>query len=145
MRPGGIVAFTTWTPLGVVGRLLRLAAAHDPPPPGVVPPLAWGREERLRQELERHSDDASMQQASAPLRFRSCDDAVQRLMRALGPLAVAPGRAQLTERAAAIVDELAVCDPAGMTLHARHLVVRATRRDFSTDAQRSPQEDRPEA
>ena len=128
VRPGGTVAFAAWTPLGAVGRLLRLAAAHDPPPPGVAPPLAWGREERLRQELERHSDDATIQQAALTLRFESCDDALRRLMRALGPLAAAPRQAALREQARAIADELAVDDGDGVTLGARYLVVRASRR-----------------
>jgi len=35
VRPGGTVAFTVGTQSGVVGRLLRLAATHDPPPAGV--------------------------------------------------------------------------------------------------------------
>jgi SAM-dependent methyltransferase len=128
VRPGGSVAFAAWTPLGVVGRLLRLAAAHDPPRPGVAPPLAWGREERLRQELDRHSDDATIAHASLPLRFASCEDALRRLMDALGPLGAAPRQAVLRERARTLVGELAVRGEHGVTLEARHLVVRASRR-----------------
>lgn len=67
VRPGGTVAFTVWTQSGVVGRLLRLAATHDPPPASVPTPRTWGREERLRVELELHSPTARTDLAQVSL------------------------------------------------------------------------------
>lgn len=122
VRPGGIVAFTAWKPLGVVGRLLRLAAAHDPLPSGVPAPLAWGREERLRQELERHCERPRFEPAELALRFASSADAVQRLCAALGPLAVASRPPELRADVADVVAELAVEEPEGVLLRASYLL-----------------------
>lgn len=128
VRPGGTVGFTAWTPLGVVGRLLRLAGTHDPLPPGVPPPLAWGREERLRQELDRHSDAFELRPLELTLRFGSREEAVERLFGALGPLAVAPRQPELRERARAIVDALAGDEPGPVALRAPYLMAVAERR-----------------
>ena len=122
VRPGGTVAFAAWTPLAVVGRLLRLAAAHDRRPPGVPAPLAWGREELLRQELERHCDGPRFERAELPLRFESAAHAVQRLVAALGPLAVASRPDELRAEVAGVVGELAVEEPGGVLLRASYLL-----------------------
>jgi len=127
VRPGGTVGFTAWTPLGVVGRLLRLAAAHDPPAPGVPPPLAWGREERLRQELARHSEDALLQRAEFTCRFETVEQAVEHLVGALGPLLAAPRQPDLRTGVGEIVEQLAAQDEEGVVLQASYLLAEATR------------------
>jgi len=50
-RPGGSVGFTTWTNLGFYGGLLRLARDRELLPAGPSPSV-WGRDERLRQDIE---------------------------------------------------------------------------------------------
>ncbi len=106
VRPGGTVAFTVWTQSGVIGRLLRLAATHDPPPAGVPRPLTWGREERLRQELEIHSPTAQTEPARVRFEFASAEEATDRLLGGIGPLAAMPSDG-LREEARAIVADLA--------------------------------------
>jgi SAM-dependent methyltransferase len=128
VRPGGTVAFTAWAPLGVVGRLLRLAATHDPLPRGVPPPLAWGREERLRQDLDCHSDDVRLHSRELMLCFDSGEQAVERLFEALGPLAVAPRQDELRAQALAVVAELEEEGAGPMRLRARYLLAEAVRR-----------------
>ena len=50
--PGGRLAFSAWTPDGTIGDLLRmLGPFQPPPPPGAGVPLAWGEEQRVRDEL----------------------------------------------------------------------------------------------
>lgn len=128
VRPGGTVAFTAWTGLGVIGRLLRLAATHDPLPAGVPGPLAWGREERLRQDLDGHSDDAGLELLELTLRFESCEQAVDRLLGALGPLSVAPRQDELRVQAREVVEELALVEAGQVQLRARYLLAVAVRR-----------------
>lgn len=130
VRPGGLVVFTAWTAGGVVGRLLRLAAAHDPLPRGIPAPLSWGRDERLRQDLEVYSDDVSFEHRALELRFADHDDAVDRLTQALHPLSAVADAESLRAAALAAVGEAAAGegDGAGPSLRAPYVVARAVRR-----------------
>jgi len=43
LKPGGRVAFATWPPEHLVGRMFALISRNSPPPPaGVAPPPLWG-------------------------------------------------------------------------------------------------------
>lgn len=127
VRPGGSVAFTAWTPIGAIGRLLRLAATHDPLPRGVPEPLTWGREERLREELDLHGADVRLQARELALRFSSSEEAVERLCDALAPLAVAPRQVELRRLARGVVEKLALVFDDGIELRSRYLLAVAER------------------
>jgi SAM-dependent methyltransferase len=48
-RPGGTIAMANWTPQGWVGQFfLTLLPYMPPPPPGALPPVAWGVEDHVR-------------------------------------------------------------------------------------------------
>lgn len=52
LKPGGTIAFSTWPPDSLVGRMFMLAANYlPPPPPGVAPPVQWGEERIVRERL----------------------------------------------------------------------------------------------
>jgi SAM-dependent methyltransferase len=52
LRPGGRIAFSTWPPELVVGRMFALVASYLPPPPeGAAPPQQWGNPEIVRERL----------------------------------------------------------------------------------------------
>lgn len=43
LKPGGRIAFATWPPEHMVGRMFAFVGRHSPPPPaGVSPPPQWG-------------------------------------------------------------------------------------------------------
>jgi hypothetical protein len=43
LKPGGTIAFATWPPELLTGRLFAITARYaPPPPPGVAPPTLWG-------------------------------------------------------------------------------------------------------
>lgn len=43
LKPGGRIAFSTWPPELMIGKLFALTAKYlPPPPPGAAPPPAWG-------------------------------------------------------------------------------------------------------
>jgi SAM-dependent methyltransferase len=128
VRPGGAVAFCVWTLPGVVGRLLTLAAEHDPPAPSVPAPMDWGSEAYLRHELGRHSDDIDLAPDELTLTFSSRDEAVQRLFAAFRPLAWAPDQTGLRRLAGEIIDELAGEDRGDAVLHATYVMAVARRR-----------------
>lgn len=51
-RPGGRLAFSAWTPEGSIGEMFKVFSAFQPPlPPGAGVPLAWGREDYVRDKL----------------------------------------------------------------------------------------------
>jgi SAM-dependent methyltransferase len=52
LRPGGTIAFSTWPPEMLTGRMFALAAKYaPPPPPGVSPPAQWGDPNVIRDRL----------------------------------------------------------------------------------------------
>lgn len=52
LKPGGTIAFSTWPPEFMTGRMFRLAASYmPPPPPGIAPPPQWGDEKIVRERL----------------------------------------------------------------------------------------------
>lgn len=42
LKPGGRIAFSTWPPEMLIGRMFALVSSYLPPPPGVAPPPQWG-------------------------------------------------------------------------------------------------------
>ncbi len=52
LKPGGTIAFSTWPPELVLGRLFALGGRYMPPPPaGVMPPTGWGDPNIVRERL----------------------------------------------------------------------------------------------
>lgn len=134
VRPGGIVAFSTWRSVGLVGGLLRLARGWDPLPGDVPGPLAWSSEERLRQEVEPFGgEEAQFHLAALEMRFAGEDDAARRLLCAFAPLTAAhdalPAGAaeELCAQVAALVAQWAEPAPQGVVLRARYIVALARR------------------
>mgnify|MGYP001568336103 CR=1 FL=1 len=51
LKPGGTIAFATWPPEQLIGRLFALNAKYIPPPPGFAPPVQWGDVSTVQQRL----------------------------------------------------------------------------------------------
>jgi SAM-dependent methyltransferase len=52
LRTGGTIAFSTWPPELLLGRLFALIGSYmPPPPPGVAPPPMWGNPMVIRERL----------------------------------------------------------------------------------------------
>lgn len=49
LRRGGRLGMANWTPRSWVGSQFGVVAQFRPPPPGLVPPSAWGTEQRLHE------------------------------------------------------------------------------------------------
>ena len=52
LKPGGIIAFSTWPPHLFAGQLFNLVGKFSPPPISVSPPALWGDPHFVRQQLE---------------------------------------------------------------------------------------------
>jgi len=52
LKPGGVIAFSTWPPELLVGRSFGLVARYaPPPPPGTAPPTLWGDPNVVKERL----------------------------------------------------------------------------------------------
>lgn len=52
LKPGGRIAFSTWPPELMIGRVLATVGKYlPPPPPGVTPPATWGDPNVIRERL----------------------------------------------------------------------------------------------
>jgi SAM-dependent methyltransferase len=52
LKPGGTIAFSTWPPELMVGRMFALTGRYMPaPPPGTAPPPLWGDPNVIRERL----------------------------------------------------------------------------------------------
>lgn len=52
LKPAGTIAFSTWPPDLIVGRMFSMTARYmPPPPPGVAPPVHWGDRAIIRERL----------------------------------------------------------------------------------------------
>jgi SAM-dependent methyltransferase len=51
LKPGGVIAFSTWPPEHFFGQMAALVEKYQPPPPGIVSPLQWGDPSIVRQRL----------------------------------------------------------------------------------------------
>jgi SAM-dependent methyltransferase len=124
VRYGGLVAFCVWTPAGIVGKLLELAEELEPFPGPGGRPMAWGREERLRSEVERHSDDFELRSLGLTLEFDSAEEALATLTASLRPLAWAPNPEALRRHGREIVGDA----EGPVQLRATYLMALARRR-----------------
>jgi SAM-dependent methyltransferase len=65
LKPGGTIAFSTWPPEFLVGRMFRLIGSYmPPPPPGVSPPPQWGDQKIVRERLGGAVKDISFEYES---------------------------------------------------------------------------------
>jgi SAM-dependent methyltransferase len=52
LKPGGTIAFSTWPPELMTGRMFQLLGKYSPPlPEGVSPPVQWGDPQTIRDRL----------------------------------------------------------------------------------------------
>lgn len=87
LKPGGVLAFTTWKPEGPNHRLLSITAPYLPPRVHTLPsPLDWGRPEYLQDLLDQYVTDLRHESGDAPWIVESPTEALDMLFRrALGP------------------------------------------------------------
>ncbi|MGH7680938.1 MAG: class I SAM-dependent methyltransferase [Candidatus Eiseniibacteriota bacterium] len=65
LKPGGTIAFATWPPELMTGRMFALVAKYAPPPPiEVPPPLLWGDPGTVRERLGNRVKDLVFDRAT---------------------------------------------------------------------------------
>ena len=84
-RPGGKIGLATWRPDGFIGELLKVAAAHVPPPPGVASPILWGTEPYLTELFGAQIETLTSTERTFKFRARSAEAFVDLFRTYYGP------------------------------------------------------------
>lgn len=87
LRPGGVLAFSTWPPELLVGRIMALVASYmPPPPPGVPPPQLWGDPNVIRERLGDRVRDLRFDRATMVVPALSVSHQRELFERTAGPV-----------------------------------------------------------
>jgi SAM-dependent methyltransferase len=87
LKPGGTIAFSTWPPEFMIGRMFRLIGSYmPPPPPGVSPPPQWGDQTIVRERLGDAVKDVTFQRETMIVAALSLPHYRTTQERTVGPL-----------------------------------------------------------
>jgi SAM-dependent methyltransferase len=132
-KPGGRIGMANWVPDGPVSELFKIVATHAPPPPGFIPPVLWGTEDRVRELLGPGVTELKMERRVSRQAFRSIDHYLEIFRSYFGPIKLAFDRVGPEGEAALEADlreQLEQCNTAGeraFVLEPEYLQVTATR------------------
>ncbi|HVM14143.1 MAG TPA: hypothetical protein VM287_07415, partial [Egibacteraceae bacterium] len=71
--PGGRIGLANWTPAGFIGRMFKTVGRYVPPPAGVLPPVLWGDEDRLRELFGDDVESLAVNRRQFVFRYRSAE------------------------------------------------------------------------
>jgi SAM-dependent methyltransferase len=87
LRPGGVLAFSTWPPELLVGRIFAITAKYmPPPPPGVASPPLWGDPNVIRERLGNQVRDLAFDRATMLVPVLSLDHQRELFEKTAGPV-----------------------------------------------------------
>ena len=91
LKKGGRIAFSTWPPELMVGKLFALVASYMPPPPGAAPPPQWGDPTVVLQRLGDKVVDVEFQRDEMRFPSLSPQHYVAVMEQTIGPVAKVVG------------------------------------------------------
>jgi SAM-dependent methyltransferase len=87
VRSGGRIGMANWTPDGRLANLFAVLTKHTGgPPPGTVPPVLWGREERVRELFGDEITELRTERRVNRQAFRSADHYIDFFRTYFGPM-----------------------------------------------------------
>src|SRR3954454_25217118 len=132
-KPGGRIGLASWAPDGgLAGLFLTVFKLTGGPPPGMVPPVLWGTEERVRELLGNGVSEISFQRRPSRQPFFSVDHYIDFFRRYFGPIKTAfekvgsEGEDALTADLRAWLEEQNVAGDKAMVIEPEYLEVVAT-------------------
>jgi SAM-dependent methyltransferase len=133
-KPGGKIGMANWVPDGPISSLFMTVAKYmPPPPPGFVPPVAWGTEERVRELFGDGVTDLRTERLGSRQAFRSADHYLDFFRAYFGPIKLAFERAgpeneeTLTAELRAHLEKSNLGGDRALVLEPEYLQVVATR------------------
>jgi SAM-dependent methyltransferase len=89
-KPGGTIGFCAWRPEGNIGKFFQTVGSHmPPPPPGFVPPAAWGVEDHVRGLLEPLGVEVTCTPMDVAFEFPTADGLLHMQENNFGPVVTA--------------------------------------------------------
>jgi SAM-dependent methyltransferase len=86
-KPGGRIGMANWVPDGPISSMFMIVAKYTPPPPpGFVPPVAWGTEERVRELFGNGIAGLRTERRGSRQAFRSADHYLDFFRAYFGPI-----------------------------------------------------------
>jgi SAM-dependent methyltransferase len=87
LKPGGTIAFSTWPPELVIGRMFGVVAKYMPPlPPDIAPPPQWGEPTIIRERLGAKVRDIAFDRARVDVPTLSTGHYRDMMERTAGPV-----------------------------------------------------------
>jgi ubiquinone/menaquinone biosynthesis C-methylase UbiE len=133
-KPGGRIGMANWTPDGGLGTLFMTIVKHTGgPPPGVLPPVLWGTEERLRELFGDGVSDLRIERLPSRQVFRSPDHYLEFFRAYFGPIKMAfekvgaEGEEALAADLRAFLEEANTAGERALVIEPEYLQVIATR------------------
>jgi len=133
-KPGGRIGLCSWCPDGGLQGLFMSVIKHTGgPPPGLMPPVLWGTEERVRELLGDGVSEIRFQRHPSRQAFYSSDHYIEFFRRYFGPIKMAyekvgpAGEAALTDDLRAWLEEENVAGDKALVIEPEYLEVVATR------------------
>jgi SAM-dependent methyltransferase len=134
VRPGGRIGMANWTPDGGVAMMFAIVAKHaGAPPPGFVPPVLWGTEERVRELFGDGITDLQVERRVSRQAFRSADHYLDFFRAYFGPIRTAfekvgpQGEEALTADLKRHLESISVGGERALVIEPAYLRVVATR------------------
>jgi SAM-dependent methyltransferase len=89
-KPGGRIGMANWTPDGGIAGMFMVTAKHTGgPPPGFIPPVLWGTEDRLRELFGDGVSELRTERCKSRQAFRSADHYLEFFRAYFGPIRAA--------------------------------------------------------
>ncbi len=132
-KPGGRIGMANWTPTGFTGQMFATTVKHAPPPPGVLPPILWGTQERVEELFGEDVSNLDVRSREVVFRFRSADHWLDFFRRYFGPTKVAfervgaDGEEALANDLRELIGRFNTAGDRAMRVPAEYLEVIATR------------------
>lgn len=106
-RPGGAIVLAAWTPEGLNGQMFKTVGSYMPPlPPGLKPPVMWGREDHVRSLFEPTGAELTFERHMVTFEHESAVAWLEYNERVLGPTIMAKAALEPQGRWNALREEL---------------------------------------
>lgn len=134
VKPGGRIGMANWCPDGGLERLFMTVVKHTGgPPPGVMPPVLWGSEDRVRGLFGDGISDLRVERIKSRQPFYSADHYIEFFRSYFGPIKSAfekvgpEGEQALTDDLREMLEDANTAGDRALVIEPEYLRVIATR------------------